>query len=181
MICKNHNNEIAIEKCSSCGRWFCDACVTIVDNKALCNHCQGKKTPILGEAFKNISSNFNKDKEEDFSKTYIDESQKPLYKEKGYFDKYRNRTISKQKTMVEETVKGIQAYNNTSKVSNLDFIKQNLSLRKRKINTKLAVSVILCVLPFVQIFGFILLITTIIDYANYSGELRSYNNNIRNK
>lgn len=177
MICSNHKNEIAIEKCSSCGRWFCDACVTVVDNRVLCNHCKGEKTPILGDKFKNISSNFNKNKEQDFSKTYINEQEKPYYKEKDYFKNYKDKTLNKQKTIVEETEKGILAYNNVN--GSVDVVKQNLMLRKRKINTKLVVSAVLCILPVVQIIGFILLITTIVDYANYSSQLRSYNRNLK--
>ncbi len=45
MICKNHRNEVAIEKCSNCGQWFCDDCITVDNIKASCNICLGKKTP----------------------------------------------------------------------------------------------------------------------------------------
>ncbi len=45
MLCKNHNKEIAIDRCSICGNWFCEDCVIIDNIKASCNICRGEKTP----------------------------------------------------------------------------------------------------------------------------------------
>lgn len=174
MICKNHKNEIAIEKCSSCGHWYCDECVTVVDNKAICNHCSGKKTPIIGNGLK---ENIIKGKKK-YTEVNIDDNIKKPYWDDDYLKKHKDKTLSDQKAIVKETQDGIKAYKNSKGATTVNPVEQSFTIRKQKINNKLVLSAFFCLIPRVQFFGFILLIVTIVDYIGYSNDLKRYNGNL---
>ncbi|MFV0504694.1 MAG: hypothetical protein ACK5LT_12130 [Lachnospirales bacterium] len=177
MLCKNHNKEIAIEKCNSCGHWYCDDCVKIIDNKAICNHCLGEVTP---------NKETEKEKEIYKSDNYLENHKKEVHEnaEKMNFSKgnIKNETIEMQKKIVEETAKSRAVYkvgsnSGVNAATNRYVTYQSLAVERHKLKKKIIAFGVLCFLPPLYFVTFIMFIILVVDGLKYKSNLEYYNSN----